>query len=212
MGWLTCTGTKCAPPSRLSFRTTCDPRVQEPKPADVHWPPSKMLLTCRRNRHQMRSRPQLCRGQPPNVVQRGRATTSRSDGHRRETLRRCPTRTRLSRFRQNATVAHFVMLLRKGRQRSIAGGTTFQRLVGDSVREQGGVGVAGVPAFAVLPTSLLDYHGARRGLEPPAERGATAPTAASHPTGPHRRARVPHRQLTRLWERRSFTRAAFIVR
>ena len=133
MGWLTCTGTKCAPPSRLSFRTTCDPRVQEPKPADVHWPPSKMLLTCRRNRHQMRSRPQLCRGQPPNVVQRGRATTSRSDGHRRETLRRCPTRTRLSRFRQNATVAHFVMLLRKGRQRSIAGGTTFQRFVGDSV-------------------------------------------------------------------------------
>jgi hypothetical protein len=55
----------------LSFRTTCDPRVQEPKPADVHWPPSKMLLTCRRNRHQMRSRPQLCRGQPPNVVQGG---------------------------------------------------------------------------------------------------------------------------------------------
>jgi hypothetical protein len=28
---------------------------------------------------------------------------------------------------QNATLAHFVVLLRKGRQRSIAGGTTFQR-------------------------------------------------------------------------------------
>jgi hypothetical protein len=36
--------------------------------------------------------------------------------------------------------------LRKGRQRSIAGGTTFQRFVGDSVRERGGVGVAGAPA------------------------------------------------------------------
>jgi hypothetical protein len=51
-----------------------------------------------------------------------------------------------SSFRQNATVAHFVMLLRKGRQRSIAGGTAFQRFVGDSVRERGGVGVAEAPA------------------------------------------------------------------
>jgi hypothetical protein len=65
---------------------------------------------------------------------------------RRETLKRSPTQVRLSRFRQNATVAHFVVILRKGRQRSIAGGTTFQRFVGDSVRERGGGGVAGAPA------------------------------------------------------------------
>jgi hypothetical protein len=66
--------------------------------------------------------------------------------HRDLLRQRARHRQFLSPFRQNATVAHFVMLLRKGRQRSIADGTTFQRFVGDSVRERGGVGVAGAPA------------------------------------------------------------------